>query len=122
MLKMGRPEKNQRADSLHDSLLLILRDKKPKLRTKILHEWRIYELKAALKREPTVLEMEKQIKWLRELNVKTALNTFFRLSESLKDFVPIYQEQKRIEKARNAAIKMWSKENRKKRKENKKIS
>jgi hypothetical protein len=114
---MGRPRKIEHP-GLDKMLRIILTMKKrPSQRKKIFDKWVEQDLRATFKREPTVAEIEETVKWFQERKFEDP-NFIFRFSESLKDFVPAYHKDNLIKKARNAAEKRWSRENREKRAKN----
>ena len=109
---MGRPAKIKRPVGLDAALLRILRGKRSEDRLKIFRAWRMAILQATFKREPTDEEIQAEFQLFRKPDFDAAnLNPFFW--DSLKDFVPAYQKENRIKKARIAAAKRWSKKNEK---------
>jgi hypothetical protein len=111
LTKMGRPRKIKSPMGLDDWLRRMLPEKRPEDRMKIFREWRRLNLRTTLKREPSDQEIADEIEIIRGLD---AFNYPFGFGDSLRDFVPEFHKQNRINRAQAAANKRWSKKSEKK--------
>ena len=110
---MARPRKIKLPCGLDDWLRLALHGKRLEDRWKIFREWRRWYLIATLKREPTEDELESEIKKWREFEFYLSNQDGVWMENLRHDFLPIFQKQNRVNRAKAMAAGRWRKKERK---------
>ena len=88
--------------------------KRPEDRWKAFREWRRWHLERyKLNRKPTESELESDISEWQKAEFYASNHTCNLMDNFTMDFLPIYRKENRINKARKAANRRWSKNNKK---------
>jgi hypothetical protein len=97
---------------LQTVLRWILTKKRPEDRMKIFREWARVNLAVKLGRKPSEEEFDADLDLWCKKQFNSAVEVLF-LSDFIKDFVPRFSAQNRIDRAKKAAAKRWTKKSEK---------